>query len=716
MGLVLITLVAYCRVGRLDFVNFDDPVYVYENVHVRQGLTWENVVWAFTTGHASNWHPVTWLSLMLDAQWFSVGSTAFHLVNLAFHLVNSLLLFAVLRWMTGALWRSAFVAALFAVHPLHVESVAWVAERKDVLSTFWGFAALGAYVWYTRRPGAGRFGLVFGALAVGLMAKPMLVTWPCVFLLLDYWPLGRLEFVREEEGEGRGERGEGRRAKREGRRKKRRKSTPRPTPFYVRVVHAARRQTSLWSLVLEKAPLAVLAAASCTITFIVQSRGGSVTRLDQTTLAARVGNALVAYMLYIGKMFWPVDLAVLYPYRGAPSAGSVALAAGLLLAVSAAVAWGTWHGRRYLAVGWLWYLGTLVPVIGLVQIGRHAIADRYTYVPLVGLFLMVSWGAADLASSWRYRQKGLGIAAACTLLACVALTIRQTGTWADSEKLCRHALEVTENNTVAHENLGAFLWSHGRSAEAREHWETALGLHPDNAETLANLANILVKEKRFAEASRNLKRALELNPNSDGAHNTMAAVCLAQGNIEEALRHCQEANRLKPDNPAILRNIAEIHRSQGKLPEATAMLRQLLDIEPENISARDTLAVLLAGRKQWTEAIVELHEVLRREPGDYFAMNSLAWVLATSPDASVRNGKEAVELAQRATQGSDRRTPEILDTLAAAYAEAGRFPEAVETAQQARTMAAGQGNLELAARLLGRLELYRNGKPYREGK
>ncbi len=373
--LVLATLTVYWQVGNYEFVNFDDDKYIIENFHVQKGLTRDSVIWAFTATHVSNWHPLTWLSHMLDFQLYGLNPSGHHLTNVFFHLVNTLLLFLVLKLMTGALWRSGLVAALFAVHPLHVESVVWVAERKDVLSTLFWMLTLWAYLGYTKRPGVKRYLVILLAFALGLMAKPMLVTLPFVLLLLDYWPLKRIELGQSAIGLP---------------------AASQPSTI------ANKPGAQAFRLLLEKTPMFVLAAVSSVVTFIVQKSGGAVGALETYPFKIRMANALLSYVIYLKKMIWPQNLAVFYPHPGQSLPMWQAAGAGLLLVVvSIAV---IRAGRRYpyLPVGWLWYVGTLVPVIGLVQVGDQAMADRYTYVSLIGLFIVVAWGVPDVARSWRY--------------------------------------------------------------------------------------------------------------------------------------------------------------------------------------------------------------------------------------------------------------------------------------------------------------------------
>jgi tetratricopeptide (TPR) repeat protein len=508
--LVAATLVTYWPALENGFV-FDDIDYVTLNPQVQAGLTGPSIAWAFTTGHASNWHPLTWLSLELDRDLFGPEPWGYHLTNLVLHVANALLLFLVFWKMTTAVWPSAFVAALFALHPLHVESVAWVTERKDVLSTLFGLLALLAYWAYARRPALGRYLLVVLAFALSLLAKPMLVTLPFLLLLLDYWPLGRLRLVRE------------------------------PLAERHRAAGAA-GPVAVARLILEKVPLLLLAAASCVATWLAQQHGHSVQRLAQLPLALRAGNAVVAYAVYLRKVLWPTDLAAFYPHPGSSLPWSHVAAPALLLVAVTALA--LWLRRRapYLFVGWFWYLGTLVPVIGLVQVGSQGLADRYTYVPLVGIFIMAAWGVADLVAR-RPAQAAAPAALgwAVILVACALITWLQVHHWQDNLHLWHHALEVLPDNAFAHTNLGVAIMENASGPDdetaAFSHFTRALQIDPDQARASLGLALLAQQRGRIEEAVQRFRRVLHLEPTNEVAQRGLASNLARQLYLRgEALR------------------------------------------------------------------------------------------------------------------------------------------------------------------------------------
>jgi Flp pilus assembly protein TadD len=572
LALVVGTLAVFAPACGHEFVEYDDPQYVTANPHVRAGLTRAGVWWALTSTDVLNWHPLTWLSLQLDYELYRLHPWGYHLTNLLLHAANTLLLFLVFRRMTGAPWPSALVAALFAVHPLHVESVAWVAERKDVLSTFFGLLALAAYVRYVQRPGLIAYLAVALALALSLAAKPMLVTLPAVLLLLDYWPLGRLRLGRPAQPPPAGA------------------ATPAPA--------------SLALVLGEKVPLVALAAASAAMTLIAQHRGGAIESLETLPLGLRAGNAVVSYVRYLGLALWPSGLAPFYPHpRASLPAWQVAGAAAVLAAATGLVLAAA-RRRPYLPVGWLWYLGTLVPVIGLVQVGYQALADRYTYVPLVGVFVMAAWGLADVAA-WRPALRAVvAPAAAAALLACVVITVRQVGFWHDSRSLWEHAVRVTPPNHVAENNLGATYLASDLE-EAERHLRAAVRLKPDCADAYANLAEALDQQGRIDEAVPCYLRSLELRPADARTHNNVAVALAKQGKLNEAIDQLEEATRLDPGFAEAHYHLAWALARAKRLEEAVAACAESVRLEPGNAKYRRTYAALLRQHGETEEAAAQ---------------------------------------------------------------------------------------------------------------
>lgn len=844
LALAFSTAAAYWQAGSLGFLNFDDPEYVTENDHVRAGLTWEGVVRAFTSFQAANWHPLAWLSHMLDCQIFGVAAGPHHLVNVALHILNSLLLFWLLTSLTSSTWRSATVAAMFALHPAHVESVAWIAERKDVLSTGFGLLALLMYARYVgqvsaegRASGDGsvtwasdssrQIGFVprdrnywaaFLCFALSLMSKPMLVTLPGVLLLLDWWPLRRLTPAGDRENRA----------------------------------HLASR------LVREKWPWFVLSVLSGALTIAAQHSGAAIAPLAAQPLSARLANALVAYVRYGGQLIWPTDLAVIYPLPSAWPVGTTIGAAVLLVIVTlACVAWA--RRRAYLPLGWFWFLGTLVPVIGLIQVGRQAMADRYTYFPSIGFFILIVWAAADFFERVRAPKRLIGLLTAGWLLGWGVGTAKQTRFWRDSVTLFERAASVTIDNGQAQNNLGFSLQEVGRSAEAKRCYAEAVRIEPDDPMYRKNLGLVLAREgdtnaakvhlqlaiQRYREMARDrpdsaetfnsigialnalgerreaayyyaqaarlaplnaifrnnlgvalarqgdglgaitqLEAAIRLKPEYPEAYINLGAELVAVGRLEDAVLRIRQALQSKPDYPeahsnlggalamlgrdeeAILHytealrlkpNLAQTHLNLGlalvklgrfdtasthfgeavrldgesieaaynlgkcrvllaQFEAATVTLTELVNRSPAHAAAHLYLGKAAIGLQRPAAAIKNLRESLRLRPQSLSAASLLAWVLATDPDAHLRNGAEAVRLVEPIAGQKDRLQPSVLDALAAAYAEVGRFDEAVVTAQNAGECARSLGDTNMAAEIAGRIPRYQARQPYRSGK
>ena len=595
--LTLVTLVAYWPVTRHQFVTFDDPQYLYHNPHVKAGLTPSALLWAFQSGYAGNWHPLTWISHMVDCQIYGLNPAGHHLTNLLFHLTNTLLLFLLLRRLTGSLWRSAFVAALFAWHPLHVESVAWASERKDVLSTCFFLLTIWAYARYAeggeqkseiRRPkpegaaraavpgsafdvGCSMFGVrvpspIFYLLsllffALGLMSKPMLVTLPFVLLLLDFWPLGRLRFS---------------------------------------ILNS--QPSTLWRLLREKLPFFALALAASIVTYLVQRSGGAVSSLELLPIHSRITNALVAYFRYLSLALWPAQLAVVYPYSRHLAAASV-IAAALLLAGASGFFLSRVRRQPYLVVGWLWFLGTLVPTIGLVQVGPQCMADRYTYIPSIGLFLLIVWGLDALLDPWPPKRLCAPAVGTLALAACLACSCRQLTYWQDSETLFRHAIAATTDNYVAHTSLGKALLEQGKPDEAAVHLAKAIRLTPDDPEAHYNLGTVRIFQDRPDQAAACFSEALRLKPDYGAAHRNLGVILISQGKPDEGAAHLAAAVKFKPDDPETHFNFGFALLELNRPREAADQFSRAIRLNPDSPSSHYHLALALACQDKPQQAL-----------------------------------------------------------------------------------------------------------------
>ncbi|MGD0230520.1 MAG: tetratricopeptide repeat protein [Syntrophorhabdales bacterium] len=529
--LVIAALMAFWQVTHCAFINLDDDEYVTDNRHIQDGLTVEGVIWAFTTGHAGNWHPLTWVSHMADVQLFGLQPGWHHLINLLFHLASTLLLFLVLHRMTKALWQSAFVAALFALHPLHVESVAWVAERKDVLSTFFWMLTMGTYVSYVARPGLKRYLTLLLCFALGLMAKPMLVTLPFVLLLLDYWPLQRLESKKPP------------REVRKPLSKNKKKGKNIPPSVKAQIQPAVSRWALIRPLLAEKAPLFLLAVLSSIVTYLVQHHGGAVQTLGELPPGARLANAFVSYIAYMVKMLWPANLAVFYPHPGWWPLRQVLGSVVLFIAITVLAIRGA-RKRPYAAVGWLWYVGTLVPVIGVVQVGGQALADRYTYIPLVGLFIIVAWAVPELLKKWPYRKEALITLSALCLVSLFLVTWRQVGYWRNSIALYDHTLEITDRTSLIHNNRGMAYLGLGNYTQAIADFNRAVEIKPMYGEAYNNRGIACGNLGNYTQAIADFSRAVEINPRYGEAYYNRGAAYGRLGNRERAIDDTKTAARL----------------------------------------------------------------------------------------------------------------------------------------------------------------------------
>jgi len=729
-GLVLLTLAVYLSVLYHGFVQYDDQQYVTDNPRVQAGLTWHGLVWAFGF-HAGNWHPLAWLSHMLDCQIYGAKAGGHHLTNVLLHIGSALLLFSVLNRMTNAIWRSAAVAALFAWHPLHVESVAWVAERKDVLCAFFWMLTLWFYARYAVKPSIARYLFTLGSFVLCLMAKPMGVTLPFVLLLLDYWPLKRF------------------------------------TIYDLRF-------TIFKKLLGEKVPFLALSAVACVLTLCAQQL--AIASTAGLPVSGRIANVVVAYNHYLAAMFVPRHLAVYYPYQFHLPALTV-MCAVFVLGLITLLAITYSRGRPYLIVGWLWYLGTLVPVIGLVQVGDQAWADRYTYLPLIGLFVAIVWTACEIIKS-RLVLESASVIAAFALL---ALTSKQLGYWQNTRTLFEHANEVTQKNALAVTILGSLLDNEGKMNDAMEYYHTALRYSPTFPEAHFFLGNALeeqgkpdeaiaeyqkalwfrpmqeqthifmaialAKQKKYDEAIAHYTKALKLDPDSAAAHNNLARICQTQGRFDDAIAHYTAALELDPKLSIAHNNLGILLLQKGNLAEGVKQLREAVRLRPGNAESQYNLALALNQQGQWSEAaglfkktagsysadpkahyefamalarlkrtreaMSQYASALLIQPDFPDALDGLAWILSTDANPDFRNGSEAVNMAQHACELTGRQDPVKLKTLAAAYAETGRFEAAIKTLQTAMDLATKAGRPELVKECSLMSEHFQRSEPWR---
>ena len=589
LALVVLTLVAFWPMLHLQFVGSDDEQYIVSNPRVQTGLNAESIRWAFRSTYASNWHPLTWISHMVDCRLFGLNPLGHHAVNLLLHTLNVLLLYSVLRRMTGSTWKSAFVAAVFAAHPTHVESVAWTAERKDVLSTLFWMLTMWAYTRYAERPGLGRYSLVALSMALGLMCKPTLVTLPIVLLLMDYWPLRRLSFGKE-------------------------------CPPIAR-----------WRLVTEKLPLLALSLASSIVTYNAQ-RDAMVSAFGPLALTARLDNALLSYVAYIGKLFWPVNLAAFYPHPGLSIPMWRIAVSTLILAFITFIAFGPARSRPYLKVGWLWFLGTLIPMIGIIQVGKAAMADRYTYVPYIGLSIMVAWGLGDLLRGRRDDETAPSLApivcATVAIFAMIGGTWYQLRFWSNEFTLFSRAVEVTKNNDFSHIHVGLYLADHGKLDEAAQHYATALKINPYSDRAHNNLGNVYLRQGRLDAALREYQAALDLQPRSSVGHFNVGLVLEAKGFADQAASEYRKALEVQPDHTGARIYLCNILGRQGKMAEVVSYCEEEVKIFPDSAEAHQRLGLALSKAGKFSEAETHYRAAIRlrpRYPEAYYTLgNALA--------------------------------------------------------------------------------------------
>lgn len=703
--IALLTFVIFSKAIICGFTNYDDPVYVTENPHVHAGLCVNSIKWAFSSLYAANWHPVTWLSHMLDWQIYGSKPAGHHFTSLLIHIVNSILLFLLLNKITGRIRCSALVAVLFAIHPLHVESVAWIAERKDVLSTMFCMLTMLAYVQYTKQRLKLLYLCMIAAYVIGLMAKPILVSLPLLLLLLDYWPLARFKD----------------------------------------------KNISSKSIFAEKVPLVLLAAASCYVTIIAQRSYGALNSFEKVPVNIRIPNAIVSFLIYLRKTIWPNDLAVFYPHP-VNTIPVVLVAFSTVFTVCVTIfALAQFKKKPYLTFGWLWYIVSLVPVIGLVQVGGQAMADRYTYLPLIGIFIAVVWGVSDFLQSFTIGHKvmsAIGYSLALLIIAALCgCTWKQVGYWHNSYTLFSHAARITRENAVVDNNLGLALFERKKITQAAELFKRALANSPFDAKAHINLANTYAVQRKFKPAEYELISAIQYDPKEPKTYYNLGNIYSMENKLDKAIRcysksleidpgffeaqlnmgnalslknrpveaieHFNEAININPCSPQVHYAIADAFSSIGRKNEAAQHYYRSLRIHSNSPIVHFHLALVLDDMGNISEAVKHYQIYLKTNPKSPEASNNLAWIFATSSDKNLRNPAEAVRLAEIACKYTQNKRPDFMDTLAAAYASKGDYGKAVSVANTALNTAFSTKQPALAADIRQRQRLYLAQKPYR---
>jgi len=648
-ALILSTLLVFWQVRNFEFTNYDDTDYVTENPHFSHGINRDDIIWAFTTPNIGNWLPLTWLSFMLDSQLFSLNSGRMHLVNLLLHIANTLLLFAVLKKMTGSLWRSAFVAAAFALHPMHVESVAWVIERKDVLSTFFFMLTVAAYVGYVGNDGSFRYLLTILLFVLGLLAKPMLVTLPFVLLLLDYWPLNRFDSHP---------------AKTSGRRPRK----PASIPDMRRI---------LYRIIIEKVPFLALAVVWSVITFLAQKGSGSVIETDALPPYYRIANALLSYARYIGKMFWPQNMTTFYPFDiKSFSFWQITMCAILLLGISVfVIRFG--QKQKYLPVGWFWFVVTLIPVIGLVQSGIQGYADRYTYISYIGLFIMIAWGLPQLLSKWPQRKIALGLSMVIAITILGLCAHRQVSFWNNSFTLFSHAIKVTPNNYLAYNNLGVACDSTGRRQDAIKNYRQAVRIKPDYSEAYYNLGGAYRKVDRKQDAIEAYKQAIKIKPDYAKAICNLGVAYDELGRGKDAIEAYKQTIRIKPDFEGAYYNLGNAYLGLGRYQDAAETFKQTIRIKPDYADAHNNLGNACFGLGRYQDAIEAYKQAVKIKPDYADAHNNLgvAYERLGRWQNAIESCKQAIKIKPDYARAHCN--------LGVAYEGLGRYDDAAESYKQA---------------------------------
>jgi len=658
LSLATATFIIYSQVRDHSFIYLDDMQYVKENAHISSGLNPAAITWALTSVYAYNWHPLTWMSHMLDISLFGMEPGMHHVTNVALHALNSMLLFIVLARMTGAVWRSAAVAALFAVHPLHVESVAWISERKDVLSTFFWLLTMLAYHAYVSRRTAWKYLVMTLFFILGLMAKPMLVTLPFVLLLVDFWPLRRKELLPSEED---------------------------ASPAVLSRWQGMSGRGVL-RLVLEKVPLLALAAISCGITIHAQSAGGSVVSLERVGILLRVQNALISYVAYLWKMIWPVNLAVFYPFQKDMSTAVAVMCLVILTALTVSVL--VFARRRpYLMTGWLWYVGTMVPVIGIVAVGSQSMADRYTYVPLVGIFIMIAWGVPELLDGWRFRKIFLTVSTASLLLILTALSWVQTGHWKNNRMLFEHALHATENNVMAHNNLGTSFYEEKNYEESLRQFQESLKIDPGNFDAYLGLGKVRLMEKNYDEAIGFYSEAQRINPQRVETYNDLGVAYTKKGSIHKGISYLEKAVSMDPSYAFARENLQKAKDLQMQFVQSIAELNSQLALQGDNKELHYALGDLYFRNGDHAAAINHLEKAVTMDPAFSRASYALVVVYSDLPDYP-----KALSLLEK-MRIADPDNPEIYYNIACIHAKQNNVEESVTWLR--RSVEKGFSNVDL---------------------
>jgi tetratricopeptide (TPR) repeat protein len=662
LGLAAITFAVFGQTAGFSFVNFDDPAYVYQNPVVQQGLTWKGLGWALTYGEIGHWHPLTWVSHMVDCQLYGVNPAGPHLANVALQALAAALLFLALNEMTGAPWRSAFVAALFAIHPLRAESVAWVSERKDVLSGVFFMLTLWAYACFARRPSAARYALVPILFAAGLLCKNTLITTPFVLLLLDWWLLRR------------------------------------ENPFSARLIK-------------EKIPLFILSAGSAVATALAPEK---ILPYQRVPFLDRLLDAAASYGIYLRQLFYPAGLAVPYPFPSRQTLWLEAIVSLAALAAISAYALRARITRPYIITGWLWFLGMLVPAIGIIQISYYSHADRYTYLPEIGLCLGLVWMMADWAASRRLPAMAVGAGAALVLVALMACAWKQTSFWRNSETLWRHTFDCGAETDVAHYDLGDVYLEQGRLDDAIAEYQKALNIHPDCVQAHVDLAVAYRQQGKLDDSIAECREALRHKPDFAGAHLDLGLALRREGKTDQAIGEFQAALENDPQLAEARFNLGNTYLQLRQFDESIKQFSSALVVNPNYIKARNNLGAALLQAARPAEAAGQFRQALKSQPDDIEAQNNLAWIMATSRDATLRDGSQAVELARRACQETGGTNVLYLHTLAAALAEKGDFSGAISAVGQAAGIAQAAGQQQLAAALQAEAQRYQAGQPCRQ--